>query len=1089
MKKAKLLLTISLLSLGALASCTNKNNDQPAETEKEEEKPGKEDDKPGEDEKPGDDKPGTPDKPPYGDDDEDEGEVNPPVVIKKDFSAALEKDYRNMTASYYISSTEEWGYEYYAQDLVLVYDGAFAELYGNDYGGYSPYTFYSHEYNGDFYAYWRQATGYSHDGWIATGLYDSDLAIYHAYFYMQSVIDVLEADDVEYYSVTGQYYVKDEALDKVLDAFEWAFWTNDPHAIAFTMNDEGYINTVVGIDNPAREDSPYFKIVLTDFGTTSFPQSLPFDVPETPNPSNIYTYKEMTGKDADDRIYPSEVTLDITEEHKSDDTYDLILDIDESIDVACLALPENFNRTNYEWVSTNENVVAFDFKQNFTSGHRYATGIAEGDAEIYVISHDERNHTKVESNHIKVHVNKVQEIENENAIYEFTYQGLEEFTVYDEEQEKEIYGGERVTAQNLKGNALPYTITTFRGELLDGAYTEALTGYDKLLALSPCTSNHMNDGFYNEITYDFSDQQVSKFETYYSLHNSGQAQNINYLRTAKLMTSNDGVNWEEIDIKDELVATFKATNGDYELNKKILSKEFAPASIVKLHLEGSMVGKNMQFVFAGTSFEANDECHAHISGDVTPVESVTISGDKTSFNAYEKVNFTASVLPENATNKNVRWHSSDESVVTIDAATGVATGVAAGTAKIYATSVDGDVKSNEIEVNVTLPTVPSDFIGTYVGEIVYDLAYHDITLEISEHGAHLVDTKGEEVKENDFEYFGKDSYFYHFEAEDGLCLDITSSQYSNKLDIKIYKGNTYYAGAKNDFDTLNKITYAKSVTIKDKNGDKTLTSLSLIEGETYTPWVDPSPLDVTDPTITASTSNAAVATVSGHKITAVGAGDCVITYTAVGGAKAELPVHVDEKVTITSLSITGISDGATIKTNETVNLTASYLPANANVKNLSWKTSDPEVLTVTNDGKVTGVAAGTAIITVEDGYTHLKAQVTITVSTEVSECVFGDLIGTYDLYDETDIEGLFVELKANNTMVFTYNEEVVLELKLSKTVSANNYEFVNVDSSDDTVYEVQVSSSQVFLSEKGQDVVWFLYELDGSTFLNQIVIR
>ncbi len=89
--------------------------------------------------------------------------------------------------------------------------------------------------------------------------------------------------------------------------------------------------------------------------------------------------------------------------------------------------------------------------------------------------------------------------------------------------------------------------------------------------------------------------------------------------------------------------------------------------------------------------------------DVTiTVKRVSVTGislDKNSIEVFlgGTANLNASVLPQNATNKKVRWTSGDETVATVK--DGVVTGKRAGTTKVYATTEEGGFKA-ECTVNV-----------------------------------------------------------------------------------------------------------------------------------------------------------------------------------------------------------------------------------------------------------------------------------------------------------------------------------------------------------------------------------------------------
>ncbi len=71
------------------------------------------------------------------------------------------------------------------------------------------------------------------------------------------------------------------------------------------------------------------------------------------------------------------------------------------------------------------------------------------------------------------------------------------------------------------------------------------------------------------------------------------------------------------------------------------------------------------------------------------------------------VQLTASVLPENATDKKVNWTSSDSSIAEVDS-DGLVTGVSKGSAVITATTANGKQASCTVTVSVPVETVTLD---------------------------------------------------------------------------------------------------------------------------------------------------------------------------------------------------------------------------------------------------------------------------------------------------------------------------------------------------------------------------------------------
>ncbi|MEY8001205.1 phage tail tube protein [Clostridium sp. Mt-5] len=120
--------------------------------------------------------------------------------------------------------------------------------------------------------------------------------------------------------------------------------------------------------------------------------------------------------------------------------------------------------------------------------------------------------------------------------------------------------------------------------------------------------------------------------------------------------------------------------------------------------------------------------------------------------------------------------------------------------------------------------------------------------------------------------------------------------------------------------------------------------------------------------------------------------NCVIDVQNAGGdastktAPLEFDLKSDGKPTYTPASnipVTGVmldktTDSIAVGANDT--LVATVAPSNATNKNVTWSSSDSATATVDSTGKVTGVAAGTATITVttEDG--NKTATCTVTVA-------------------------------------------------------------------------------------------------------------
>ena len=161
--------------------------------------------------------------------------------------------------------------------------------------------------------------------------------------------------------------------------------------------------------------------------------------------------------------------------------------------------------------------------------------------------------------------------------------------------------------------------------------------------------------------------------------------------------------------------------------------------------------------------------------------------------------------------------------------------------------------------------------------------------------------------------------------------------------------------------------------------------LSLYTGESKTLIATVQPSDATIQNVTWESSNTEVATVDATgKVTAIGAGTATITVTTADGGKTATCVVTVTAATVPVTGVTLSQNEAHLYYNRTPNtltLTATVAPDNATNKDVTWTSSDSIVATVDQNGVVTALARGTAVITATaaDG-SGVSATCTVTVS-------------------------------------------------------------------------------------------------------------
>ncbi len=190
-------------------------------------------------------------------------------------------------------------------------------------------------------------------------------------------------------------------------------------------------------------------------------------------------------------------------------------------------------------------------------------------------------------------------------------------------------------------------------------------------------------------------------------------------------------------------------------------------------------------------------------------------------------------------------------------------------------------------------------------------------------------------------------------------LEITVS---NNANAGVYNLNATVSGTNKSISFEILPEFASTVPVTGITVEPT--SASIAVGNTQQLRAVLTPWNVTNNAVSWKTTNSLVAKVNANGlVTAYSAGTTSITATSEDGGKtATFEITVTgEKIPVSGINIVPAS--TSIETNNTLQLIATILPANATFKSVTWTTSNPSVATVSEDGLITSIAAGISNIT------------------------------------------------------------------------------------------------------------------------------
>ncbi len=403
--------------------------------------------------------------------------------------------------------------------------------------------------------------------------------------------------------------------------------------------------------------------------------------------------------------------------------------------------------------------------------------------------------------------------------------------------------------------------------------------------------------------------------------------------------------------KGETITLVATVNPSDATDKKVSWSSSNPAIVTVDNSGNVMAMVSGTATITATAGDKTAKCTISVT---TPVTSVSLDRSSITLEEEQSTTLVATVSPNDADDKTVTWESSNSSIASVDS-NGKVYAVKEGQAVVTATAGS---KSASCTVNVSKKVIPVTSVS---------LDKTSLALIKGEAATLTATVNPSDATDKSATWSSSDA-------------TIASVDQSGKVTALAGGSVTIKAAAGEKFATCSvMITVPVSSVSLDKK------TLSLIMGESATLTATVNPSDATDKTVTWSTSNASVATVTNGLVKATGGGTATITVNA-SGKTATCTVNVAIPVSSITLNMSSVK----LKQNETVQLSATVGPDDATDKSVTWSSSDSSIATVDSNGKVKALKQGSAVISAKAG------EKTATCSLTVSNSSSGGLEGTGD---------------------------------------------------------------------------------------------
>jgi len=320
------------------------------------------------------------------------------------------------------------------------------------------------------------------------------------------------------------------------------------------------------------------------------------------------------------------------------------------------------------------------------------------------------------------------------------------------------------------------------------------------------------------------------------------------------------------------------------------------------------------------------------------------------------IQLTATVAPNNASNKDLTWISSSPSATVSN--TGLVTAVSAGTTTITVQTSDGGKTASCVVTVAAFIAVTGVTLNRTTATIATGAG----------NGLTLVATVLPTNAINKAVTWSSSTPATATVASNGRVTGVAAG--SATITVTTTDGS---------FTASCLVTVVAAVAVTGIGLDKRSVFLATADTISLVPTIYPA--NATNTTVNWTSSTPAKATVnSSGLVTAVAAGTTTITATTADGGKVAtcaITVYVPPFVNVTGVTLNESS--LTIEPGNTPSLIATVTPTGATNKNLVWSSNSPNV-TVDQSGGLKGVSPGIATITVTTENGGYKATCTVLVN-------------------------------------------------------------------------------------------------------------